>query len=746
MLQLLFFLLAIGMGCYGAITGNLRALTIAAIAMCIGASGLVTPLATAQHQRQQRLGRWLHRYGWLLFLFLAVGTAGLTLREIQTDEFSKGSALYWLMTIALLVVAGIVHDHVDGATIDGGTVDSELTAAETEPVAKGAGRSRLRRTRQWVQRARGGSALDWFFVLAITGVALWLRLHQLNDFLPTMHGDEGEMGELARLALYGPASGIRPVPLPLFGIGFLDHPTLFHYMQAGALVLFGDTLTGLRTLSAFFGALCVPPLYFLVRRGWGQVAAVVAAWFLAVSHLHIHYSRIALNNIQSVWAMVLLIMLFVWAATPNGSTAVVPTKQAQQPRPILLFILAGLTIGVSQYFYYGSRLLPVIAGLLVLILLVRRQFTFAQLTALSVATILPYTPLLYLYSRNWQSFLNRTKGVSSFSPEGMTQILGPEATWPADIPQLFWEQLKQNMIFFVDTGDRSSFYLQDLPGFDAVMVLCIWLGLGLLVARLRRFPNLAVLIWGVVGLLLAGVLTTGAPYGPRLIVMVPAVFVIAALPFHALQRALQAVWPAAARWVMGILLVVIGLTTLQANYSTYFDRYQRFTPNQMPITMAHLIRDRSDNHIFYILGPPNFYADYSVLRFTTPESERHNVMNAEEVKAAILATQQAAIANASAPAKAKGVLVIALLHRLSELDTLISDFPGGDRQEYTRNGQLLFVTYELPTETDIVESTLGNQDVREDEESEPGLSSSGALPTDLANNDGNISPLATPTE
>ena len=70
--------------------------------------------------------------------------------------------------------------------------------------------------------------LDWLIAMAITGVALALRLYQLNDFLPTMHGDEGEMGMLALLARHGPASGIDARVLPLFSTSFLDHPTLFH--------------------------------------------------------------------------------------------------------------------------------------------------------------------------------------------------------------------------------------------------------------------------------------------------------------------------------------------------------------------------------------------------------------------------------------------------------------------------------------------------------------------------------------
>lgn len=75
-------------------------------------------------------------------------------------------------------------------------------------------------TRTDVARIVSGHGVNWS--------PMWI-------VLPPMHGDEGEMGTLALLALHGPNSGISPHPLPLFSTAFLEHPTLFYYVQAGAL-------------------------------------------------------------------------------------------------------------------------------------------------------------------------------------------------------------------------------------------------------------------------------------------------------------------------------------------------------------------------------------------------------------------------------------------------------------------------------------------------------------------------------
>ncbi|MCB0063836.1 MAG: glycosyltransferase family 39 protein [Caldilineaceae bacterium] len=626
------------------------------------------------------------------------------------------------------------NDHAtdaEGTTIAPTALKADATAVpNSQRAGWWAGLQQLSRSgSQRLQSAFQGHRLDWLLIVLLTAVALWMRLHKLSDFLPTMHGDEGEMGELARLALRGPESGLRPVPLPLFSTGFLDHPTLFHYLQAFALAFFGDSLSGLRTLSAVFGALCVPPLYILVKRGWGRVAAITGAWLLAVSHIHINYSRIALNNIESVFAMIVLVMLFILAAQ---------RQQRHKPQPILLYLFAGLTMGLSQYFYYGSRLLPVIAAIYVLYLLVARRITFAQIIGLAIAALVPYMPLLYRFSMGWQSFLNRTQGVSIFNPEGMAHTLGADATWPRDIPLLFWEQLKRNISLFVASGDRSAFYLPDLPGFDPLTVVLFWLGLGVVLARSRRFQNFALSMWFAVGLLLAGILTTDAPNGPRLIVMIPVVYAIAGVPLQQLYGILQQLWPTVARGTVAVVLVVVGIGTFQANYTYFFDTYVQRVPNLMPTSMAHTIRAYSDDHIFYLYGAPNFFAEYGVLRFLTPESVRLNATLVEEAEEAI--REQA---NRSTEETAdKGIMIIALLHRLQEIDTLVSLFPGGVYEEHkSPSGQLLYASYRLSAEeiaSFAVENTQST-DGAEDQATRDFLRETGALPGQLA------SPLPTPT-
>lgn len=666
MIQLLFFCFAVCAGLYGVLSGNLLSLVGATLATLLAASNLFGHLPVPKLTQQELLGKG-QQHGWLMLAGLAILCAGLATWQAHQAPFSLASGYLWLAAMIVMVIGSYVHDQALDQQAQSAQAKSESSRPST----------------------LGFDGLDWLLVGTITLMALALRLYRLTDFLPTMHGDEGEMGLLALLALHGPASGLSPNRLPLFQTAFLDHPTLFHYLQAGALWLFGESLTGLRTLSALFGALCVPVVYGIGRVGWGRIAGVTAAWLLAVSHLHLHYSRIALNNVQSIWftALFILLMLLAFAKTVREQPAAAQPQRStgRLIAPLVPYAWAGLIMGFSQYFYYGSRLIPVIAVPLLLFLLLKRRLAFPQLIVLTVATLVAYAPLAGHYGRNLPAFLNRTQGVTVFTPEGMAAVLGPQALWPADLPRLVWEQVTRNAAFFVSQGDASTFYFADSAAFDPVTVGLFWLGLGVVLARLYRFPDFALLVWFVLGFCLAGVATNNAPNGPRLIIITTTVYLIGGVLLQRLFNWAARITPTGSKLFAVVAMGAIAVVTFQSNFNAYFVTYARYTPNMLPISMAHMVRDLGSDYTFYLFGAPHFYADYSVLRFIAPETARYNVDTAEQVPA------PAEISRAD-----KGIVLIALPHRFTELDRAIERLPGGLREEhFNRVGELIYVSYQV---------------------------------------------------
>jgi len=207
---------------------------------------------------------------------------------------------------------------------------------------------------------------EWLALAAITVVAALVRFDALDHVPSNFSGDEGEMGMQARSVIAG---DLRDP----FTSGWLGHPTLWFYLQAGALRLFGDNPEGLRTLSALFGVATIPALYLFARKPFGRRVALAAACLLAAYHLHVHYSRIGLNNVADP-----LVALLAFTAFFEGC----------RRRSPFLFALAGVLIGFDQHLYFGGRLAPfVVVGVLAYMAAFHRR---------RLADIARFLPLLFL--------------------------------------------------------------------------------------------------------------------------------------------------------------------------------------------------------------------------------------------------------------------------------------------------------------------------------------------------------------
>ena len=669
-MRLLLFLIAVGIVVFGVVSASLLWVLIGACAIALLRYEQGGVALDGEIQRFVKLVKRLLGPMWrqlVLAACVCIAIAGWTTNK---SAFSLLGVVCWLVAIGLLVGAGFVHDR---------------SMRNKQPVSPPPADPNDVGQWRWTR-------VDWGAAIVLTLLAFGLRIYQLGTYLPPVHGDEGEMGMLALLALHGPGAGLGDQPLLPFGTAFLGHPTLFHYLQAFGMLIFGESVTGLRVVSVIFGALCAPLLYAIGRVNWGRIAGFTAGWLLAVSHLHIQFSRIALNNIETVFSIILLIWLFTLV---DSSTRrhLVRTGQDEYPireAPLLLYIVIGLVIGLGQYFYFGSRLLPLVAVILLLGLGRKQQITWQQILLVGIAAVVAYFPLLVHYLTHWQAFSDRVSGVGVLSPSGMAHALGPQATWPNDIPRLLWTQIQLTLGLFLNYGDHSAFYLADIPAFDKITVALFWLGLGLVFAKAKRFRELMLLAWFGLGVLLGGVLTNDAPNGPRLIVAVPAIFLIGGLFLQTVCDTLARSWSNGGRWNGNALVLAVAIGTLYLNFNTYFIEYKQRQPNTTQLEIAQEMAANADAYSFYLLGAPNLYVDYGTIRFIARAADRHDLEDAAQLRTAL----------DQLPAD-KGALIIVLPHRINDLAEIEKQFPHGTKTTHKDKHDILhYVTYRIDV-TDI---------------------------------------------
>ena len=137
---------------------------------------------------------------------------------------------------------------------------------------------------EWPVRFRGQAEVG--LLLAITGVALALRIVNLGDIPPGLHGDEAWTGLEAQRIL-------RDGPIGPWSHSALGQPAGSFYWTAFNFLFLDPGIFSVRFSIALLGAFTVPAFYLFARALVGRSAAALGAALLAVSFWHLHYSRVA---------------------------------------------------------------------------------------------------------------------------------------------------------------------------------------------------------------------------------------------------------------------------------------------------------------------------------------------------------------------------------------------------------------------------------------------------------------------
>ncbi len=510
-------------------------------------------------------------------------------------------------------------------------------------------------------------------------VALLLRSVALDAHPFLFGGDEGEMAVAALDVLGGKLT--NP-----FGTGWFAIPTLFMFMQAASIRLFGDSVVGIRMVSAIIGALTIVGTYVLIRHWFGTTTAAVATTLLAVFHYHIHFSRIAVLHLMDPFFLVLTLYFL---------------DRGLLERRRLHCALAGLAIGFAQYFYYGARLLLVVAAAYVLFATWRSEGGPA--TALRspefrgrlarcigwilLGAVLVYLPMLAHYADYPTEFLSRFNQVSIFSSGWLEK---EQAATGKSALLLIVELLQKSALLPFKTIVSPIFYEPGVPLVGPPMAALTALGLVLATLRAgrREYFGLVVAYWtSILGL----TLTDDPTQSQRFLIATPLLAAFAAIGLMALLRVLRIVVgvPRSVAVAAGAgAVMLIGIW----NYQHYFFREEpsAHTGGENTIVateLAYYLRDMGPTTVYFGGGPRMWYGGFRTLPFIARQAIGKDID--EPLKDDSPALSQ------------PGRLVFVFLpERASELDIVRRWYPNGVRREHRpsqagERSRLLFVSYEV---------------------------------------------------
>ena len=378
---------------------------------------------------------------------------------------------------------------------------------------------------------------------ALVALALVLRVWAIDRNPPGLDTDEVAIGYNAYSILRTGRDeyGAR-LPLTFRSYGEYKRP-VYIYAAIPSIAVFGLTPLGVRLPAAILGALSVPAMYavgVLLLRRWQP--ALAAAAFLAISPLHLQFTRAA----REVAWLVLAVLLLV--------AALLAAFHARKARPGPLYAGAALAFLLAAYSYPSG---PLFAPLLALLLAhaywpCPQRAPRAWLLGAAAVIVVGALPLAIQFvdgrarTRIAQASIFSRDVVLEVAQRRMAQDRRDGAPWLLQHPWAVGARLavdgylshvspqflftRGDMEWRHRSSDMAHLYLWDLPLLAAGAVRLV---------RRWRWPAMQVVGgWLLIGPL-AAAFSEHAPHAVRSIVMLPAWYLLAAIGWGTVWRWLR---------------------------------------------------------------------------------------------------------------------------------------------------------------------------------------------------------------
>lgn len=361
---------------------------------------------------------------------------------------------------------------------------------------------------------------------ALFALALVLRLVALDRVPNVLTGDEGVFGLAARWMSQGEGGHMFSTYWANGTLYLVPHAVLARFLDAGTWATRLPTAVG--------GALAAPATYALGRVVATRRVGVVAGLFVAVSHLHVHLSRIGLGH------------GFDAVAAAVAGAALVHAVRTRDTRSAAV---AGLALGLAQYGYVGGRLVDVVAlvfavGSAAVIGLVPRPrgearswWREAGVRPLLVAfggALVVAGPMIRWALMRPNDYLSRLSAQGILQTGKWTEVAERVGDAPLAIA---WSQAR-DAVFALVAAPAHEFYFSPYPMLDVVWAGLFGLGFAACVVRPADRGRLWLVLQVVLAWLTLALGAHASTASYRISGALPAMAVLAALALFAVTDAL----------------------------------------------------------------------------------------------------------------------------------------------------------------------------------------------------------------
>ncbi len=458
-------------------------------------------------------------------------------------------------------------------------------------------------------------------IIVLFAIALIIRAISLSSHPFILNGIEASLG----LDALKVANGVLRNP---FATGWLSNPTLPTFLMAIPIKLFGPSTLTVRLWSPIVGAATVATIYWIGQRLYGRTVGIVAAILLAGSHFHLHYSRMGMQNI---WDGLLALLAL-------GCIAIAWDESTRQK-----WLLAGGLIGLNAYFFTGSRLLPIMLAILIVwAVLFNREGLRKNGSHIFVAALMALVvalPQMLFYQNNSAIFMERATVLGIFANQ--TNWLAQEAARTGlSTNTVLQNQIWRGLLSFNGGLDNSPAYRPLVPLLSFGPALFFVLGLLTAVFRFKKLKYVMLIVWFGVTAVIAGAFLLDVPNSHRLVIVTPALSLLAAIAMEVYGRFVLAVLPDGLgerfqKRLLPVLLIIAGLF-VAGDLIFYYGRFRvehSYGDRNTEIAdeVAHYLSEQEDESTAYFFGPPSMYTDFPTIPFLVQNFQRgYTLFDVEE--------------------------------------------------------------------------------------------------------------------
>lgn len=526
----------------------------------------------------------------LLLVFAVAVAIGLNLAadfavydSLRLDRSSVSEPVLWLLSLVILVAAAVV----------------------ARPLPEWSPR---RSTRSAVPpRLRRAFVASLGLILAGACAA---RFIGLGNVPRGINADEGDRAASAMSLLTGTVSR------NLFASGWFYISNVYFWLLAATMKIFGLGFEQARLLSASTGWLTLAVVVWIALRHFNARVALLTAILGSTLAVSLQFARETTEATPTALFWALSIAFFLEARRRGGTWP---------------WVVAGISGGLSLYFYPSGRLWVVLATLVCVYFVVAagagRRVVAPGIGAAALAALLTIGPFI-ANARAFpgQAFL-RAGQTSVFSDDNATRLPYYNPHW--NKAELLWAQIKHSFALFAGTGDYGGFWPTNRAALGWLLTVLVLVGVGWFTLSLRNTPRFTVALWFWVGF--SGMVgTVETPNLQRMATAVPVLPLLAAATLDATASRVAS-WSsggasllrfrAAAAFAV-VTLAALALAVQQAHF--YFWTYAALDGWPQPTVQGQAVADQG-NALVMTVGREAHQINAGWVRLLAPHTDRGGV-------------------------------------------------------------------------------------------------------------------------